>query len=254
MILNTSFFRRGISPLIFFLVGRCVDSTSETRVYRRVQVCIVLLMEDFDNSAEKPGVVAVKRSSSICPSIGGDELSTRDLYVASIAEFLATFFFVAFSVSGIVACEVQLKTSPALTWLAIVGYHVILIIIVIFAFANLSGAHFNPAVTVALLSVKRVTVVRAVFYVVAQLIGSIAGSGLVKGIMPVTIVRNLAVSAPLNGASAVQAMGAEMLGTFGLVFGTFSLAFDPRGWGLFAPVGGFFFVYCLFLCLFVWLS
>ena len=46
----------------------------------------------------------------------------------------------------------------------------------IFAFGHVSGGHFNPAVTIAMVLDKRTTPFEAVGYIVAQVIGAI-GAG-----------------------------------------------------------------------------
>ncbi len=46
----------------------------------------------------------------------------------------------------------------------------------IFAFGHISGGHFNPAVTVAMVLDRRTTPIEAVGYIVAQVIGAI-GAG-----------------------------------------------------------------------------
>jgi len=42
----------------------------------------------------------------------------------------------------------------------------------VFVFANTSGAHFNPAVTISQWTTRRITTVRAILYVAAQLLGA----------------------------------------------------------------------------------
>ena len=49
----------------------------------------------------------------------------------------------------------------------------------IFAFGHISGGHFNPAVTVAMVLDKRTTPIDAVGYIAAQVIGALAAGALV---------------------------------------------------------------------------
>jgi len=44
-----------------------------------------------------------------------------------------------------------------------------------------SGGHINPAVTISMLLVRKITLVRAIMYVISQMIGAIAGAGLIYG-------------------------------------------------------------------------
>jgi glycerol uptake facilitator-like aquaporin len=45
-----------------------------------------------------------------------------------------------------------------------------------------SGGHLNPAVTLAFLIANKITVQRAAFYVVAQVLGAIIGVALVRAV------------------------------------------------------------------------
>lgn len=51
---------------------------------------------------------------------------------------------------------------------------------------HVSGAHLNPAITLGLLASCQMSVLRALFYIVAQLVGAVAGSAIVYGIRPET--------------------------------------------------------------------
>jgi len=117
----------------------------------------------------------------------------------------------------------------------LLGYVWFLILIVIYAFAPLSGAHFNPAVSIALLCTFRITMTRAILYVSAQIVGGIAGAGFAYLTIPTSIRGDLAIPQPNAIASVGNAISAEFFATFGLLFGTFATAFDPRGWGSLGP-------------------
>ena len=91
-----------------------------------------------------------------------------------------------------------------------------------------TGGHINPAVTFGLFLARKVSLIRAVAYMVAQCLGAICGVGLVKGFM------NSAFNSVGGGANSVAtgynkgtALGAEIIGTFVLVYTVFS-ATDPK--------------------------
>lgn len=48
-------------------------------------------------------------------------------------------------------------------------------------FGHVSGGHINPAVTIAMAVTLNISLIRAILYVVAQVIGAIIGGYLVKG-------------------------------------------------------------------------
>lgn len=97
----------------------------------------------------------------------------------------------------------------------------------IYAFAEVSGAHFNPAVTFATWINGDLSNRKAVSFVVAQLIGSVAASAAVCGVFPegVEAVRMVAVSAG-PGVSAPTVFFMEMALTFILVFTVYTVAFE----------------------------
>ena len=47
-----------------------------------------------------------------------------------------------------------------------------------YAFGHISGGHFNPAVTLGVLTARRIEVREAVAYIVAQVVGAILGAGI----------------------------------------------------------------------------
>jgi aquaporin Z len=86
----------------------------------------------------------------------------------------------------------------------------------IFAFGHISGGHFNPAVTVAMVLDKRTTPVDAVGYIVAQVAGA-----LLAGIVVMIAVSQGAVKAgitkPGTGVTDVGALIIEVVMTAGFI-------------------------------------
>ena len=90
------------------------------------------------------------------------------------------------------------------------------------------GGHINPAVTFGLFLARKVSLIRALLYIVAQCLGAIVGVGIVKGIMKHQY-NSLGGGANevASGYSKGTALGAEIIGTFVLVYTVFS-ATDPK--------------------------
>jgi hypothetical protein len=86
----------------------------------------------------------------------------------------------------------------------------------IFAFGHISGGHFNPAVTVAMVLDRRTTPIDAVGYVVSQIIGAIAAGALVLVAVSQDAVR-AGVTKPGGGVSDVGALIIETVATAGFI-------------------------------------
>lgn len=131
-----------------------------------------------------------------------------------LAEFLGTAALVFFAVGSAVfgigqigALGVALAFGLVLLGLA-------------YAIGPISGCHINPAVTLGMLVGRRITPVEAGAYMVAQVIGGIAGYGLIKLIVSVGDVRMEVPGTNMYGVR-INAGGAfilEMILTFLLVF------------------------------------
>ena len=86
-----------------------------------------------------------------------------------------------------------------------------------------AGGHINPAVTFGLLLARKLTLTRAVFYMIMQCLGAICGAGVVKGFQksPYEILGGGANTVS-TGYSKGSGLGVEILGTFVLVYTVFS--------------------------------
>ncbi|XP_013382159.1 aquaporin AQPAe.a [Lingula anatina] len=146
------------------------------------------------------------------------ELTSLGLYRSALAEFVGTLFLV------FVACgSVTGRTAPSIVQVAFTfGLSVAT---VVWAIAHVSGGHVNPAVTVAMVTTRRISVARAVLYVIMQLLGAAAGAGLLKAVVPYSSINNprgLGVTTVDGEVTAGQALGIEFLITFVLVFTVFA--------------------------------
>ena len=165
---------------------------------------------------------------------------------AYVAEFVGTFalvFFVCTVVTLYVKPPVEAvqpglpATQPFQDW-AVVGLtHVLVLFVLIQALAIVSGAHFNPAVTVAMTAIRQIRPIDAAIFIAVQLIGAIAAAFLVKlmfnnpsatGTADPTGWGAVAVGDAAGGKNTV-ALAAEVIGTFFLVFAIVGVAVNPRG-------------------------
>ncbi|XP_022427923.1 aquaporin-5 isoform X2 [Delphinapterus leucas] len=118
------------------------------------------------------------------------EVCSAAFLKAVFAEFLATLILVFFGLGS------ALKWPSALpTILQISLAFGLAIGTMAQALGPVSGGHMNPAITLALLLGNQISLLRAAFYMVAQLVGAIAGAGILYGVAPRDARGNLAVNA-----------------------------------------------------------
>src|SRR3712207_2255687 len=86
----------------------------------------------------------------------------------------------------------------------------------IFAFGHISGGHYNPAVTVAMVLDGRTSPVDAVGYIVSQVIGAIAAGVVVLVTVSQDAVR-AGVTKPGEGVTDIGALVIEILMTAGFI-------------------------------------
>jgi aquaporin Z len=125
-----------------------------------------------------------------------------------IAELVATYFLVFCGTGAIVINDVSggvvMQNGIAISFGVIVT-------VMIFAFGRSSGAHMNPAVSIALASVKLFPKKEVVPYILAQLAGAVLASLTLKGLFSSN--EFLGSSLPSDG-SALTAFILEFILTF----------------------------------------
>ena len=88
-----------------------------------------------------------------------------------LAEFIGTLAIVYCGVGAIALTQTGLLNGGLL---AIAMAHGFAVMVMIYAVGNVSGAHFNPAITIALCLTKRFSWQDSLAYIGAQLLGSLA--------------------------------------------------------------------------------
>jgi MIP family channel proteins len=164
---------------------------------------------------------------------------------AYVAEFVGTLllvFFITSAVSIFLTQGTPQNPNPFVDWSVIGLVHVFVLFVLIQSLALVSGAHFNPGVTVALAALRQIKPPDALVYIVAQLAGAVAGALLTKLLL--TEFDNadqvnfgaVAVGDRLGGKVGLGMLG-EFIGTFFLVWAIVGVAVNPsaaRDWAAFA--------------------
>jgi aquaporin TIP len=162
---------------------------------------------------------------------------TKNDQRAVAAEFLATLFFVFVGTASVVAAaESNFADSGSAALVAIALGHGLGILIAVAWTANISGGHINPAVTLAMLITKKITVPLGVAYMIAQFAGAAVGSLLLLLCMPDQLDENLGFHGLGNDMAAGEGLLLEILLTGFLLLVIFNVAVSNKGWGLNAPI------------------
>jgi len=189
--------------------------------------------------AEKGGdFVAAKDYSDPPPTplFDLDELTKWSLYRACIAEFIATLLFLYVTVLTVIGYKSTVDTNKGADVDACGGVGILgiawsfggMIFVLVYCTAGISGGHINPAVTLGLFLARKVSLIRAVLYMIAQCLGAICGCGLVKAFQKSYYNRYGGGANELAlGYNKGTGLGAEIIGTFVLVYTVFS-ATDPK--------------------------
>ncbi|KFV47350.1 Aquaporin-2, partial [Gavia stellata] len=150
---------------------------------------------------------------------------------AVLAEFLATLIFILFGVGS--ALNWPSASPPSILQIALAFG--LAIGTLVQALGHISGAHINPAVTVACLIGSQVSFLRAVFYVVAQLLGAVVGAAILHEITPADSREGLAINKLHNETTTGQAVTVELFLTFQLVLCIFASTDERREDNLGSP-------------------
>ncbi|KAL8458313.1 hypothetical protein ACS0TY_035156 [Phlomoides rotata] len=156
---------------------------------------------------------------------------------AYLSEFISTLLFVFAGVGSAIAYN-KLSDDAALDTPGLVGIavaHALALFVTVAIGANISGGHVNPAVTFGLAVGGQITILTGIFYWIAQLLGAIVGSFLLKVVTGGLAIPTHGLGA---GVGAVQGVVMEIIITFGLVYTVYATAVDPKkgSLGTIAPI------------------
>src|SRR5436305_4547877 len=104
---------------------------------------------------------------------GRDPVSQAEVHTLlaqCVAEALGTFGLVFAGCGGIM---IDVLSKGQITHVGVGLVFGLIITVMIYALGHISGAHFNPAVTLAFVLVRQFPIRRLFFYWAAQLVGSI---------------------------------------------------------------------------------
>ena len=100
-----------------------------------------------------------------------------------ISELLGTFLLVFFGCGAAVIFPQFALSVVQVDYLLVALTFGLVLMAIVYMFGKVSGAHVNPAVSIAMLIDGRMDVLTFVGYVVAQIIGGIAGAAALYGVL-----------------------------------------------------------------------
>ncbi|PAN32806.1 hypothetical protein PAHAL_5G513800 [Panicum hallii] len=173
-----------------------------------------------DESSEDGG-----GGSDRCSS-GSDMISVQFMQKI-IAEILGTYFMIFAGCGSVV---VNLSTAGTVTFPGICAVWGLVVMVLVYSVGHISGAHFNPAVTVAFATCGRFPWKQVPSYAVAQVLGSTLASLTLRVVFGGATAREHFFGTAPSGSDA-QAVALEFVISFYLMFVVSGVATDNRAIG-----------------------
>ncbi|XP_029989069.1 aquaporin-4-like [Sphaeramia orbicularis] len=145
------------------------------------------------------------------------------------AEFFAMLLFILLSLGSTISwgSVAEVPQAPDLVLISLcfgLG-----IATMVQCFGHISGAHINPAVTAAMVVTRKLSLAKAVFYLLAQCVGAIVGAAILYGVTPASVRGALGVTTVNTSVSVGKALVVELFITFQLIFTVFATCDHKRG-------------------------
>ncbi|XP_050389863.1 aquaporin AQPAe.a isoform X2 [Patella vulgata] len=153
------------------------------------------------------------------------EIRTIEFWRAVISECLGTMLYVFLGCSSTLTCGRSIDPSNQVVLVALCFGFTLATLVQ--CFGHISGAHFNPVVSLVMALTCKVTPLRGIMYSIAQCGGSIAGAALLYGITPGVCQNEMGITRVMTGLNHWKAFGIEAILTYILVFSVFA-TIDPN--------------------------
>ncbi|KAJ4790126.1 NOD26-like intrinsic protein 1 [Rhynchospora pubera] len=147
-----------------------------------------------------------------------------NLFKKVISEIIATFLLV-FVTCGSAGISANNPSRISQLGQSVAGG--LIVTVMIYAVGHISGAHMNPAVTLAFATYRHFPWMQVPFYWAAQLTGGISAAFLLREVLHP--IKDLGTTTP-SGADW-RAFIMEIIVTFNMIFVTFAVATDTRAVG-----------------------
>jgi aquaporin Z len=146
-----------------------------------------------------------------------------------VAELIGTFALVFCGTGAIIINE---QTNGAVTHVGVAITFGLIVMAMIYALGSISGAHINPAVTIAFAIANRFQLKEVPSYIIAQLVGAFLASLILKLLFP----DNQLLGTTMPAGSAIQSFVLELILTFFLMLVIINVSQGSKELGMFAGI------------------
>ncbi|XP_056647081.1 neurogenic protein big brain isoform X1 [Diorhabda sublineata] len=191
---------------------------------QNIEYHLVTMFEKLENL--RNGTVKATKISKLPVKV---EIRTLEFWRAVISECLSSFIYVFVVCGAAAGSGVGAPISSVLLATALSAGFAMTSLTQ--CFGHISGAHINPAVSIAMGVIKRISILRAVLFIIAQCGGGIAGAAFLYGVTVPGYQGNL--SAAIGHSAAIapwERFGIEFMLTFIVVFSYFISMDTYRKW------------------------
>ena len=150
-----------------------------------------------------------------------------------VAEVIGTFAIVFCGTGAII---INQEMDGAITHAGIAITFGLVVMTMIYALGDISGAHFNPAVSLGFVIAGKFPLKELPFYVISQIAGALLASVMLKIMFP----DNLLLGSTIPSGSGMQSFVMETILTFFLMLVILSVAYGSKERGMLAglAIGG----------------
>lgn len=145
------------------------------------------------------------------------------------AEFLGTFCLIFAGTGAIVIND---TSGGAITHVGVALTFGLIVLAMIYTVGDISGAHLNPAVTLGFFAARRFSGYQVMPYIISQLLGAFAASGLMRVLFPA----HATLGATLPAGTALQSFILEFVLTAILMFVILSVSTGAKERGITAGI------------------
>ncbi|WP_395048058.1 MIP family channel protein [Flavobacterium sp.] len=144
-----------------------------------------------------------------------------------IAEIIGTFAIVFCGTGAII---INQQSDGAITHVGVAMTFGLIVMAMIYTLGTISGAHFNPAVTIAFTLAKKFELKEVIPFIISQLIGAFLASFILKFLFPM----NEFLGATIPSGTASQSFILEFILSFFLMLVIINVATGSKEQGMFA--------------------